>query len=395
MKMRTLYLLISLIFMLYVFVSPVYAGKLTNSLNDIDQFSSITDSEELIDVPVVTGKVYQEDGKTEAAYATMVLFAWPNDDDLVDLEEGDSINRIPIGITTTNKSGYYQLRIDPKVDSRNCWSKAGYLNCEIFTLTDTGFKATFFSIKKIDALALDITKSDDTAYANSNNGEILIGMKTNIEIVPRINDKEASTLIYGTLIEVYSPAWVNVGNILNLGNPGNYTEQFIYQAGATSTIVVGISSTGQYGTFSKSGTITKSSTATIGFPSYSSVTTRFMDTQFTFAKYLCNFYGIPYYAVQAYQFVGGTQTSRICEYPENQTYRSIYSPGAFFIKQTNIATTWETGAKVSFLIGIDLSARCGYTSNSKLEFHFITTGYLYGESGYPPVTNGRVWVKCW
>lgn len=399
--MKNLSILITILIVLSVFITQVYSisypkSQVGNFANDIHHvFSEIKDSAELNYPPVVSGKVFQEDNMSPSVNTELYLFAWPNVDDLIALKEGDSFSRIPIGKATTDKDGIFAICIDRNVNLIKSWSNSGSLDCELLSISDTEFCSTSFSVIKRSDKVIDRSDFSDIAFADYQ-GDIYQGIYT--DIVLRQKPSGYNNILYTPgeyLIEVYPAQWVNVGNILLIGNSGYYTEQFIYESGATSSIGVAISTTGNFGSYTPSGSISRSSTATIGFPTYSSVTTRFMDTKFTFAKFRCNFGPIWYYCFRAHQFAGGTQTSRVCEYPADQTYRTEYLPGTFFTKQTNSAKTWSNGAKVSFLIGIDLSARCGYASNAKLYFTFNTTGYLYGEYGYPPVTNGRVWVKSW
>ncbi|KPU46375.1 hypothetical protein OXPF_00170 [Oxobacter pfennigii] len=406
-KKITISICLLLVLVQVLIITPIYAGNLSEAKNITSsneyqiRFSGVTDSKELANTPVATGKIFKEDGVTPVANATVQLYAWPSSDELEKLKEGDSFTRTPIGKTVSDKDGSYVLRIDPKADIEKSWSKFGSLDCEIVTLTDTGINSTSFSIMKADKEEnKDKTKiiyPIDTAYADKFNGEVYNGIYADITLVPRppkdsFQSNDMAPAYSESLEEIYPVAqWVNVGNIL-IGNSG-YTEKFTFESGASCTIGVGFSLSGSYGSFSPSGTISRNSTSAVGFPLYSAPTARFMDTQFKFARWVCfPGDGTWYYLVRAHQFAGGAQTSRETTIPTGGI-KSSYAAGSSYIKQTNTATTWSNGARLNALIGIDLSSRCGYSSTSKLEFHFNSTGYLYGETDYAPITNGRVWVK--
>jgi len=378
-------------------------GSLSDSLTNTTannyqaRFSEITESKSLVSTPVVSGTVFQEDGVSPAANATVQLYAWPSQEELAKLQEGDSLTRTPIGKTVSDKQGRYTLRIDPKVDITNLWSEFGSLDCELVTLTDTGLNSTSFSIVKSDKEEHEakLTRStiNDTALADSQNGEVFSGMQIDVKTVakPVQDSVNSKSIIPEELVEVYAAQWVNVGNIL-IGSYG-YTGQFTFTAGASSTIGCGFSFTGTKGSFSASGTISRSSTSTVGFPSYSSPTQKYMDTQFTFALWrLFAGDGTWYYNVRPHQFAGGART-RDTAMPSDTNWKNHYVAGTYFTKDTNSAKTWSNGAKTSGIIGIDLSAKCGYSASAKIKFTFNSAGYLYGENNYAPITDGLVWVK--
>jgi len=85
------------------------------------------------------------------------------------------------------------------------------------------------------------------------------------------------------------------------------TADVIYNVGSSSTVGVGFSTSGDFGTFSASGTATTSSSATENFPRQdegSNVTTR---THFGWRKYhvQCTQPAYSYYEVKPYEFQAG------------------------------------------------------------------------------------------
>jgi len=390
-----LFLVSAIVISMLTFVAADQSVSSSGQMPDTDpiaQFSTITDSGKLSSAVAVSGRVLGSDGITPVTDARIFLFAWPNSDAMAKLSDGDQFKRTPLGKSCSDEHGFYQIRIDPAVDYGDCWSQYGSMDCELVTLTDNGFSSVSFSIHETDINPTTAEMADDIAYANARSQEIVQGAYLNIKLMPKPAETPEQ-LLFGAgefLIETYPAQWVNVGHIL-IANYG-YTEQFIYTAGATSAIGVGISSTGNYGTYSAGGTVSRNSTCTIAFPLYTAPTTRFMDSMYVFKKYRC-YFGFWYYCVRAEGFAGGARTSRICYYPTSGIYYTEYPAGCTVTIDTGIAKTWEDGAKVSYLIGINLSSRCGYSSNAKNVFHFTNYGVLYGETNYPPLTDGRVWVK--
>ena len=163
-----------------VTVSAVGLTETETNTNTIDisykeEFSNITDSVDLENTVVASGVVHQEDGITPASNATLLLYAWPSSDALEKFNLGDSFSRTPIGKTVSDKNGYYELRIDPKIDIENSWTKNGILDCEIGTITDSGLMATSFSILKSEKIDIKNQNSSDikvTALADNATGDV-------------------------------------------------------------------------------------------------------------------------------------------------------------------------------------------------------------------------------
>ena len=82
-----------------------------------------------------------------------------------------------------------------------------------------------------------------------------------------------------TLVTNYGPRWVNVGETV-IGT-SSVTGKYTYTTGADTTLGVGYSVSGAIGSFSTSGTSTKSSTSSISFPTQpANSKTKYFDTQF-------------------------------------------------------------------------------------------------------------------
>lgn len=155
-----------------------------------------------------------------------------------------------------------------------------------------------------------------------------------------------------------------------------------YTYGADSTVGVGFSVSGTYGSFEQSGTTTTSSSATVGFPVQGPGTVETMRTYFGWKKYhiQCSQPSYSYYQVKPYEFQAGilqvqgaTPTANYCHsYPE----------GSYLIRSTGTAYTFSTGVKVSSVIGIDLSSRTGFASDASLRYDMIHNGRICGTNTY-------------
>ncbi|WP_007025181.1 hypothetical protein [Saccharomonospora iraqiensis] len=78
--------------------------------------AALTDARDL-NTPVVTaGTVTRSDGDTPAADATVEVLAYPDSEKMAALEEGDTFDLTPVGRTTTDADGTYEMRVDPDID---------------------------------------------------------------------------------------------------------------------------------------------------------------------------------------------------------------------------------------------------------------------------------------
>ncbi len=161
---------------------------------------------------------------------------------------------------------------------------------------------------------------------------------------------------------------------------------FSYSRGADSSLGVGVSATGAYGSFTGSGTISKSSSITMDYPEYGNHRGVYYKTEFSWGKYLmsCSMggRGAPvshHYEARARGYYGGAKTStayiptaKHCAYQQN---------GTKFTRTTSHAITWSDGADLAKVIGISLSAETGYSSDATVVYSFDANRYLCGTGG--------------
>lgn len=162
----------------------------------------------------------------------------------------------------------------------------------------------------------------------------------------------------------------------------------IYSTGSTSHFGIGVSATGEYGTFKAGGTISVDSTDSVGFPTATGAVGRAtFRTQFRLSRYKRVCTGVkmpPLYVAKTDRWVGGAITRTKASAGVSQfTYCVWYGADSHYTKSATRAMTWENGLSTKALIGIDLSARTGYTSDSMLTVHFSTGRHLCGWKDFP------------
>lgn len=93
-----------------------------------------------------------------------------------------------------------------------------------------------------------------------------------------------------------------------------------------------------------------------------------------------------------------TRAARILSMSDFRAVSSSYcvpeAAGSPFTKTTTAATTWTNGTHLGPVIGIDLSSKTGYSSESAVHFLFTANGRLCGTNGDPGATPGRL-VALW
>ena len=116
-----------------------------------------------------------------------------------------------------------------------------------------------------------------------------------------------------------------------------------------------------------------------------------MKTQFTFGKYRCT-YGVTNatydYKIYPIGFVGGVIVATVSN--STATYCNTYASGSTFEKNGTTAITWSGGVYLKSIIGINPTARTGYSSSAKLNYSFSSTRQLCGQSAIRAVPQQRI-----
>lgn len=406
-----------------------------------DWLSEVRDSRSLTTPVAVRGTVAAPDGSAPAANADVYLQAWPNADDLAQLREGDPVEPTPIAKVQTDAQGRYQLRLDPAVDVEHLKSPRGSLDLELVAMRDGDIVVHHFPALAADPGSAAVGDGQ-ALYTHPRTGEVLAPMAARMVIgspgstrrdgnldeavdgvpVPpnpadantdtgtdggEVGDGQVSIAGHyngacpgGTgLKKHFGNRLVNVGNV-HLGVNGK-SMRFTYTGSADSALGTAISTTGSYGTWSVSGTVTgersTSSTLSTSFPWYTSATSRYLDTYFSYGRFCVEYYdsmhGVGHrYLTRRIRHEGGTnsRTASIPATPDCIPYKEAGSTGS---KTSTNAVTWTDGAKLAGAIGIDLSSRTGWRTDAKTEFKFVTPGRLCGTHDMPAGSPRRLVMR--
>lgn len=411
-----------------------YAPHLTVTYEDTD-LAGITDSAAL-STPVVSSGTVTDSSGSPVTDADVVLYAWPDNDTEAALQEGDSVKLQPVAKAVSDGSGNYSLRIGdlssvaPEVDANGlvnfetvAYSGSTQANFnfprKLVSASDSSTGTAYLSAVTAAGSIVDTYASSDAAteMASSDTAPVtatlaLSALSSSTSETDSIsatdgtddapeslsdspdsadpNDSEADYDAGVTkgcstqLLKNLGPKWVIIGQTYSATTGVSHT--LTYSRGASSTLGVGVSGSGAYGSFEQSGTNAKSTTITNEYPSYGNHRGAYYKTEFSYGKYHihCSYSKYnerDYYEVRAKGYYGGENVTRA--YIPKATHCAKYLNGGKFTRTTSKAITWTDGASLGDAVGINLSAETGYSTDATVVYSFKADRYICGTGGAP------------
>jgi len=365
---------------------------------------SIVDSRAFETPALVLGDVVDPSGRPFRIGSSVELVAYPSADVMKSMREGDSIQVTPVAKAFVGPKGGFVLRLDPSVNLERFVSSAGLVDFEV-RIVNGGFYAAYSFSESVTSLN-ELTRNNPTV--NSGNPNLknlhLVSLPVNDKV--RLLESSRAGLLNKTdicgevLLSNLGAKAVAIGATFT-GGAGR-TGELTYTKGSSSSLGVGLSLSGAFGSYSSSGNVSRSSTSSISFTPAAGG--RLYQTYFSYGKYgqYCYPVGGSYdptdiyaYKVQAIAFAGGSNTiSQSAPATPSENCVPLAS-GTNFVKSTTAASTFSTGADTSSAIGVDLSSRTGYTSSTKTTFTNSsgTSRQLCGVNGYPGGSPGLIVLK--
>jgi hypothetical protein len=315
------------------------------------------------------------------------LIAWGPDEELTE-DEGAEVRSLVVATTQASRGGTFRFIYDDTPEMAEFVDVDGNID---FTIEGTGVGEEFvyaFTRRYMAGPSIPVPPGPEVFIVNG---------VPSPEAEPPIGDGGATPgapilMCAYFKLKTYGPRWVTVGDATTTSG---VTARLTYALGATSTIGVGVSASGAYGSFKVSGTSKVSSNVEIGFPSVTGVTGRQWKTQFIFAKFGYRCAVDPAgkyrkYVVKAVEFAGGTQAV-VASIPA-ASHCTQYLAGSYYSTASQKAVTWSSGAGLGSDIGISLTSQTGFDSKTKLRFDFASKKKLCGTNALPP-TAARLVAK--
>ncbi len=225
------------------------------------------------------------------------------------LTEGDSIQVSPVAKGFTDSEGKFSLRFAESMDLARYASKLGIVNFEIRAVTGAYYAAYSFS-GDISALeqkgAVQRADLTDLRLVSLPPSDAVVNLEAS-----QAGPVNKTQICGETLVTNYGTRAVAVGRTFTAG--AGRTGSLTYTSGSSSDLGVGLSSSGAYGSYAASGTISMSSTSTVTFAGGTGG--REYQTYYVYGKYAqwCYPVGSSYdpsaiyaYKVHATSYAGGS-----------------------------------------------------------------------------------------
>jgi hypothetical protein len=340
-----------------------------------------------LDGPIVArGRLFDERDRPVAGHLTLV--AWPRQDLLAPLGVGDGVKLVPVGKAVSGDDGSFALRVDSGVPLGEVMEADGTVNFDLVGESQGRWAIASFARRLV---ATGDESAWTVAAGDGHGSEALELSLRNRRGRPPEGVGEPAPATNRQCRTFVRAIWDGVLDTVGEVYTGpNATGDLRYLSGSTSTVGVGFSASGKFGSFEASGTSTVSSTSEVNFPTQGQHRLTVFRTTFGWKKFELMCFAYPYgpwtsagFEARAVQFQGGTYQYTAAA-PPSATYCTSYLKGSSFSKDTASAITFSNGAKIGAFIGIDLSTRTGFNSSTKITFTFVNNGRLCGSNGYPP-----------
>lgn len=303
--------------------------------------------------------------------ARVILYAWPPDSIVSKLKDGQLVPVRTVGTALTTASGNYAVPVTSLAALQDSAAADGIVNLELIASTPTGFAAFSFPRRLIE-----------TAQ-----GTALIGASGNaVQAVPQTTSLRLAHAAASSVPSIQCGQLVKVGTFgqrrtvvgaMYSHVPG-VTMNFRYGSSQSSSLGVAISGSGNFGTWSASGTHSVSSSNSEIFPTFHNATSHRYRTVFVYDEFRIECGGLQ---TQATSWAAGATT--LGATPPAATHCVTQQAGSTFVKDSTSAYTFAGGVAISGAIGVNLSAHTGYSVTAELRFSFSQTRSLCGTNAAP------------
>lgn len=419
---------------LLVTTDPAEAATTTYTGPSFSSDVSAVPASDGLSTPVVaTGKIVNDEGAPVQG-VPVALSVWPSAEVIESMVEGDSFTMQPLARATTTSTGAYTLRVPSNVSVNSFVSPStGFADFEI--RTPDGVRSVPYSFSAAPSqgssgLSLapaeyDGSSSATPEVANFVYSETTVGHMSDIGMAdePTGGVVDVDPTSEPTLVEDPTPTptvtkdpcdGVNgcapepmscdvqfqkeLGRqaVLLAGlysNSASAKVDFEWETGANSGLGIGFSATGTYGSFNVSGEASRETKAGYSYQAKYGEGSWHYYSEWVYGKFkkMCythdgTFLYDEYYVRPTKSVGGGWSKKFASSKAPGATYCATVEPGGTIWRSSSKAVTWRTGVKLENVIGMDLTAHTGYSSDSKVMLHNrspYTRKYVCGTHDYP------------
>jgi hypothetical protein len=294
------------------------------------------------------------------------------------------VKLVPVGKAVASEDGSFELRIDPDVPLGEVMEGDGTVNFDL--VGESGGR----SVRSAFPRRL-VQRGGTAKWTTFGTADPDLTLRLRHAAPEGGGVREPAPVTDRSCMTIVRAVWDGVLDTVGEVYTGpNATGDLKYLSGSTSTVGVGFSASGEYGSFEAGGASTVSSTSEVNFPTQGQGRLTVFRTTFGWKKFELFCFAYPYgpwmsagFEARAVEFQGGTSQYTAAT-PPSATYCTSYLKGSSFSKDTATAIQFTNGAKIGSFIGIDLSTRTGFNASTKITFTFVNAGRLCGSNGYPP-----------
>ena len=401
----------AVLFTVALVTSGVFAPNVSQAVTPEEWLPEIANSAELESGVLISGTIREATGSPFRHGAHIDVYAYPPSEVTEAIAVGDDLSAEPVAKAEVGANGWFEIRIADTATLSRYASKSGSIDFELRAIDGTAYAPYSFSRAIVGSGSDAALAPTDVAQVGKDEVRpeppaslppvTVVALPRNPALAAVGTNTGATnrTDVCGeTLVSNLGSRKVTVGATYT--TVAGTSARFSYSTGSNSSLSVGYSASGSYGTFSQSGSIAKASTATVDFGTRSG--SYVYSTYFRYGKYSQWCYPITNpslktiyaYKVRANQFDGGSSVAASAA--PAATYCSPFAGNTTLIRDSSSAYNWTTGASLSTSIGINLSSQTGYSSKAKLVYSNTgsTPRQVCGTNGTWGSTPRRVVAKA-
>ncbi|MFK0007845.1 hypothetical protein ACIQTZ_12390 [Paenarthrobacter sp. NPDC090520] len=395
---------------MFDYYTSTFGGKLRKILLPAATIGSIILST-LVSVPaaqaaddlVASGILRDSSGNAVEAGQEVSLLAWPRAETQKNAKTGEKLKLNVVATSVTDDKGRFSLTVNDDRAVKLATSENGHVDFSISSSARNG-ESYWYSFDK--KLASEVGESAEVARQNLQSRQKtrfldLAPLTSAGSAAPAVPSDVASESLAlkaaanctSAKVQTYAPRWVTVGASFALGPSYYTTANFKMTASASSSIGIGVSPTGSFGSFSASGERTVSVSSENNYGTVNQGHKKTYQTQFVFAKYHVRCLTNPTtgvwtdkYEVRPESHFGGTQKVDTSITPA-KNYCSEIAAESSITRTDNNAITWTGGAATQSDIGINLSAKTGYSTSASLTYSSLDRRQYCGSHAGPGQAN--------
>lgn len=362
------------------------------------------------EAPVISGTATRADGTPFSAGASVAVFAVGRDGNATSI--GSEVRSVPVAAGTLGSGGHFDVSIDDVATVEQFADTNRVVDLEVRALDGSDF-APFALSRKLIRSAHGLSFADPSVDAEQNaktrtsDSEPIAMRATGTDVSSaevgmqrtsaRTSGSTPFTQVCGeTKTKNLGVRRVLVGATYALAS---YTNgRFVYKNGASSNLGVVYSANAKKGSWSKAGTVSRSSNAGVDYGNRYGGTAYY--TYFTYGQYAqwCRPVGstknsVYNHVVRATGYAGGSQ---VASAPVPAATRCTnFSNNTTITRSSTSSNTWEQAVNFIGPLGVTLTAKTGWSSNAAMSYtnRSGSTKRVCGTKGYWGGTPERAVTK--